>query len=89
MSIFRSIVFSAVIAGGLVGIVVTGAQQLGTVPLILKAEAYERVAEESAPKSATANTAEHANHEHIQTPWEPREGLERNLFTAAANILTF
>ena len=40
MSTFRSIVFSSVIAGFIVGLIVTAAQQFGTVPLILRAEAY-------------------------------------------------
>ena len=35
MSIFRSIVFSAALAGLIVGLVITVAQQFGTVPLIL------------------------------------------------------
>ena len=43
MSVFRSIVFSAVVAGAIVGAVVTVAQQFGTVPLILKGEVYERL----------------------------------------------
>ncbi len=86
MSVFRSIVFSAVVAGGVVGLIVTGVQRLGTVPLISQAEVYERAAEASAAKSPTS--AEHTNHTHGQEPWEPRDGLERTAFTAAANILT-
>lgn len=42
MSTFRSIVFSSVIAGFIVGLIVTAAQQFGTVPLILRAEVYEK-----------------------------------------------
>ena len=42
MTTFRSIVFSSVIAGFIVGLVVTAAQQFGTVPLILKAEVFEK-----------------------------------------------
>jgi cobalt transporter subunit CbtA len=88
MSVFRSIVFTAVVAGALVGAAVTLAQQLGTVPLILKGEVYERAAEPAAAKSAAAATAhEHGDHEH-NAAWEPKEGFERNAFTAAANVLT-
>ena len=46
MSTFRSIVFSSVIAGFIVGLIVTAAQQFGTVPLILRAEVYEKAAED-------------------------------------------
>jgi cobalt transporter subunit CbtA len=91
MSVFRSIVFSAVVAGAIVGAVVTVAQQFGTVPLILKGEVYERAADEAVAPSAQAAPAaanEHGDHEHNAAAWEPKEGFERNAFTAAANILT-
>ena len=45
MGTFRSIVFSSVIAGFVVGVIVTVIQQFGTVPLILKAEVFEKAAE--------------------------------------------
>ena len=45
MSVFRSIVFSAVVSGLVAGSAVTVAQQFSTVPLILKAETYERRAD--------------------------------------------
>jgi len=90
MSVFRWIVFSAVIAGGVVGLAVTAVQSLGTVPLILKAEVYERAAEASAAKAH--DSAEHAHHDHAHDHqdegWTPRDGLERTAYTAAANILT-
>jgi cobalt transporter subunit CbtA len=86
MSVFRSIVFSAVVAGPIVGVIITVVQQFGTVPLILKAEIYERKAEASA--GSTVLASEHAEHDHGAAVWEPEDGLERNLYTAAANILT-
>jgi len=90
MSVFRSIVFSAVVSGAIVGAVVTAAQQFGTVPLILKGEVYEKAADEAAaPSAAPAPAAhEHGDHEHNEAAWEPKEGFERNAFTAGANILT-
>jgi cobalt transporter subunit CbtA len=88
MSAFRSIVFSAVVAGGLVGTVVTVVQQFGTVPLILKGEVYERAAEEAAAKSIVAAPAAHEHGEHSEAAWEPKEGIQRKSFTAAGNILT-
>jgi cobalt transporter subunit CbtA len=101
MNVFRSIVFSAVVTGLAVGATITVIQQFGTVPLILKAEVYERAAEHhhpaglagapSAPATATGHDHSepaHAEHEHDAQAWEPRDGLERNAFTAGANVLT-
>jgi cobalt transporter subunit CbtA len=85
VSIFRAIVFSAVAAGLFVGLVITAVQHGGTVPLILKAEVYERAAEAAAPAAAAG---EHSGHEHGAPAWEPQDGLERNLYTAGANVLT-
>jgi cobalt transporter subunit CbtA len=103
MSTFRSIVFSSVIAGFIVGLIVTVAQQFGTVPLILKAEVFEKAAEAhqheapAAPQAATGGqnlpnhdhaSHDHGDHDHGAEAWEPRDGFERNAYTAAANILT-
>ncbi|MGY0573776.1 CbtA family protein [Bradyrhizobium sp. RDM12] len=100
MSTFRSIVFASVIAGFIVGLIVTVVQQFGTVPLILKAEVFEKAAEAhqhgaaASPQQAAAghDHADHdhgaGGHDHGTGAWEPRDGLERNAYTAAANILT-
>jgi len=87
MSLFRSIVFSAAVAGLVVGTAVTVVQQFGTVPLIQKAEVAERAAE-ARLTAGTAAVHQHAGHDRGMAAWEPRAGLERNSFTAAANILT-
>src|SRR5882762_1062366 len=87
MTVFRSIVFSAVVSGFLVGAAVTAAQLFSTVPLILKAETYERGATDAAAKPAPA-AHQHADHDHGSAAWEPKDGWQRNAFTAAANILT-
>lgn len=86
MSVFRSIVFSAVTAGLLVGAIISVVQQFGTIPLILKAEVYERSAQGAVP--ASVSPSGHSEHHHDAAAWEPRDGLERSLFTTAANILT-
>jgi cobalt transporter subunit CbtA len=94
MSTFRAIVFSSVVAGFVVGAIVTVVQQFGTVPLILKAEVFEKTAEhhdhEAAPAASpgAAVVHNHAEHEHAAEAWEPRDGLERNAYTAVANVLT-
>lgn len=103
MSTFRSIVFASVISGFIVGLVVTVVQQFGTVPLILKAEVFEKAGEaHQHDASATAQPAaaghdhathdhashDHGDHDHGAGAWEPQDGLERNAYTAAANVLT-
>jgi len=92
MVVFRSIVFSAALAGLIVGVVISVAQFFGSVPLIQKSEVYERKAAEAAPPAAAAH--ENAAHDHDkashghESEWEPEDGLQRNTFTVAADILT-
>ena len=95
MNVFRSIVFSSVVAGFVVGAIITVIQQFGTVPLILKAEVYEQAAEAhhhddtaTAPIEGAAAVHQHAQQKHDAEAWEPRDGLERNAYTAGANVLT-
>src|ERR1700761_8721280 len=97
MGTFRSIVFASVISGFIVGLLVTVLQQFGTVPLILKAEVFEKAADshqtaESPPAAAGHDHADHDHagheHEHAAEAWEPKDGFERNAYTAAANVLT-
>jgi cobalt transporter subunit CbtA len=78
MPIFRSIVFTAALTGLLAGLLLTIAQNLGTVPLILKAEVYEQAAVIPAPALES--------HEHEARA--PQDGFERTAVTAVANIIT-
>lgn len=101
MSTFRAIVFASVISGFVVGLIVTVVQQFGSVPLILKAEVFEKAAETHS-HDATAQPAaaghdhadhdhairDHSDHDHGAGTWEPRDGFERTAYTAAANVLT-
>src|SRR5213075_2928187 len=73
MSVFRSIVFSAVVSGLVAGSAVTIMQHFGTVPLILKAETYEHeeAQSETGPMINTADQAgqvgsrpHHDDHQH-------------------------
>ena len=80
---FRRIVFSAVAAGLLAGILLTAVQRLQVVPIILEAETYE-VAD---PGTTTRTTHAHADgggHEH--DGWSPEDGLERTFWTGVANV---
>ena len=94
MSIFRTIVFTAAAAGLCVGMAVTAIQHLRAVPLILKAEVYEKQAEEAKAAQAPANAvpADHqhqhrGDHEHAAISWEPADGFERNAYTALFNVV--
>ena len=76
MAVFRRLVFAALCAGLLAGIFATAAHQIGTVPLILEAEQYEK----PAPAAGDA-------HQH-EAVWEPQNGVERTAYTLLADVLT-
>ena len=85
MAYFRNIVVIAALAGLVAGLGMTVAQELTTVPLILKAEVYEQ-AEDAKPTPARDDAAASA-HAHDEG-WAPQDGVERTAFTLAANVLT-
>src|SRR4029079_8837279 len=91
MPVFRSIVFTAALAGLIVGVIISNAQFFGTVPLIQQSEVYERKAVAGTPPAAhnhalPTNDQDKA-HSH-GNEWEPEEGIQRNALTVGANILT-
>lgn len=79
---FSRIVFSAVIAGLLAGLLWTALQQAWAVSLILEAETYENAAP-AEPAAGTNGT--HA--EHDEEAWAPADGAERVLYTGLGNIV--
>ena len=80
MSLFRTIVFVAAVAGGIAGLALSALQHVGSVPLILKAETYEAKA---TPAPSHAVTTPHESHE----AWSPADGLERVAYTTLANVV--
>lgn len=78
MSVFRTIVLVAAVAGAVAGLVLTALQQASTVPLILKAETYEAKAAPPAGVGAT--------HDHGAESWAPAGGVERIAYTTLANV---
>lgn len=103
MKTFRNIVFVATLVGLAAGLAMTGLQQFGTQPLIVKAEVVEQAnaAKASQPHDhAAAGEHDHAaltakedaaaasGHEHGDDEWEPADGAERFLWTMAANIVS-
>jgi len=81
----RETVLAAVVAGIMAALVLTFVQSVWVTPLILQGETYEDAAEAAVSRhdSVSASTAHH----HDPAAWKPRDGLERALFTFAANLL--
>jgi cobalt transporter subunit CbtA len=78
----------ALLAGISAGLVNWGAHMVGTTPLILQAEVYEKAGEAAAASGdATAESTGHEHH-HDAEAWEPADGWERNLFTLGADLVT-
>ena len=88
MDYFRNIVLLAAIVGAIAGIGMTVAQQVTTVPLILKAEVFEQAEEAKAPPAHTHESEADAATEHEHGGWAPQDGFERTAFSVAANIIT-
>lgn len=87
MQSFGRLLLAAVIAGGISGFIVSIVHQIATVPVILDAEVYENAGGESAPAVASVAPDGH-DHEHDGEAWAPADGLERTLYTSAADMLT-
>jgi len=87
MDYFRNIVLIAAIAGLIAGLGMTVAQELTTVPLILKAETFEQAGEAKTPPAHAHEDASTPAHDHGDG-WAPQDGFERTAFTLAANVLT-
>jgi cobalt transporter subunit CbtA len=88
MDYFRNMVIVAAIAGLIAGLGMTIAQEFTTVPLILKAETFERSGEAQEPAAHEHADASAAGHEHSEEGWAPEDGFERTFFTFAANVVT-
>ncbi len=86
----------ALLAGIAAGAVNWGLHMIGTTPLILAAEVYEKAGEAAAPAApseaaapeATTGEAEGHEHHHDAAAWEPADGWQRNLFTLGADVVT-
>jgi cobalt transporter subunit CbtA len=87
VALFRNIVFAAALAGLIAGVFVTVIHEIGTVPIILKAETYEKAAEATSAPAAGADAAT-AEHHHDAEAWAPADGVERIAFTVLADVLT-
>src|SRR5438552_2956510 len=91
---FRNILISAFGAALGVCLALAAVQFFTTVPLILKAEVFERAGtahpqDTAAPAAAHDHTAAPAAaHDHAATAeWEPADGLERSAYTLLADFV--
>ncbi len=90
MPVLRRLLYAALCAGLLSGVVATVAHLIGTVPLILEAETYEHAAEPATaqPPASAAAAAPAPAHQHAAEAWAPEDGIERAAYTLAADLLT-
>lgn len=90
MAVFRRLFFAALCAGLLAGIFATVVHQLGTVPIILKAEVYEAAAQRPPVQThpPAHSHADTAAHETAAAAWSPESGAERVAYTLLADLLT-
>ncbi len=65
----------------LAGVLLTLFQLIQVIPAVIEAEGYEQTV-----SSQSAHSHEQG-HQHDEEAWAPADGLERNLFTAAANVV--
>jgi cobalt transporter subunit CbtA len=86
MTTFRQLFFAALCAGLLAGIFATVAHQIGTVPVILKAEVYEEAAQHAAAPAHSHGDA--AAPQRPDAGWSPENGVERTAYTLLADLLT-
>lgn len=81
MATFKRLLAAAALAGLVAGVVLSLAQHLGVIPLLLQAEVYEDAA---VPSHGVTGAADH---HHGTEGWQPANGWERNLHTLGANIV--
>jgi len=88
--VFRHILLSAIVAGIVTGLALTGVQRVEVVPIILEAERYEAAggaADQGRDHGHDPGAA--AAHDHEDAAggtWAPEEGAERTVWTAIANV---
>jgi cobalt transporter subunit CbtA len=84
---FRHIVRAALVSGVITGVLITPVQLVTTVPLIAQAEVYERAGTRNTAQENHDSTDTHAQAGGHDSDWEPRDGLERTLYTGLTTIL--
>lgn len=90
------VLLAAIIAGVFSGLFATAVQAVRIVPLILEAEAFEKMqpdekagnaSQEHSHNNARSVAHDHNNHGHASDAWAPEDGWQRSAATTIANIL--
>ena len=89
MNLFRSLVFSAIFAGGLVGVLASAMHLAVTVPLILQAETFEKLESAGNVPAHEHSGAQVHSHEPVKAAESGEIEFGRNAFTVIAMILAY
>jgi cobalt transporter subunit CbtA len=82
--IVQRLFWTALLAGGIAGLVLAGVQRVAVVPMILKAETYETAGE--AVEEADSSHAAGGAGDHGDAAWAPEDGAERTLYTFVSSF---
>lgn len=77
---------NAAVAGLVSGLLLTAAQVLYLVPLIMEAEFYEEIAVNERKGNETVSSVTSESSHVDDHKWTPQPGWERNLYTALSNV---
>ncbi len=80
---------TAVIAGGVAGLLLAAIQHFTVAPMLLEAETYEKTGvagSDHDQQSAASHAGRHAGHGHGEV-WSPQDGFERSFFTFANTMI--
>ena len=92
-SIVQRLFWTALLAGGIAGLVLAGVQQVTVVPMILEAETYETAGDDQGAAGEAVEEAGHSHaagaagdHHHGDDVWAPEDGTERTFYTFVASF---
>ena len=82
--IFSRIIYSSIVIGLVLGMLLTSLQIAGLKQIMVEAERYETLATEM---PAGHGNSGHSDHSHADDLWAPTQGLQRNAYSFLANVL--
>lgn len=85
MKTFNRVFLSAILAGGIAGIVLAFIQHYTVMPLLFEAESYEVSSSDDTSNSHSDH--DHGSHSHSDDVWAPEDGAERTFFTALNSFI--
>lgn len=84
----QRVLFAAILAGLVAGLLVTAIQATRITPLIQHAETYESAAPVASAGHSHSHDAAAHHHDGEASIWAPEDGVERTAYSALANVLT-